>query len=915
MAFRSEGLAAERQTRRQPPIANSLRHALSLILLSLLVVLSGCASLSKQISSLVSNGHYAEARKKLDEAGVGAVVASGATKDADRVLARQLFQERLEEQFSDEIDNLLKQGKARQAAARAAEAAQLCPWSDALKRWREERHAFVARIDALDSELVGVLAVLSAASADLTIERSLLTKAVPYRQMLADSPAVESRIRQLEVRVLGVWNDKLGDPAWTGWHESDRLRADLNLVGAPTDYQQEILAALTQIMLLADKRANAIKKESFRGDVLNTLRMSLRPGPAPIEGIRGTVRTRLASNLRAALHDEVQRFEIAYPVMAFAEELLALLPGKQSGFRQLVAQSHLIWAQKLAPTGRTAVLALIHLDRARTLGGALDASRLARMQSVAEASFAAAGPVPLTIRINTNPQIDPIFQDLVQLTVFNTILERSKPHIRWKLIGAEDSPGDVLISIDAIQLFLPGFDQLNSVTSSYLSHYEKVPNPYKDVLESQLNSQRFAVNMAESALTSAITSHNIYPTQWSLANVNNARTRYYMAVDHYNTLVQQYNLTPSTITRPVYLPYSFHQGTIRQGWSLSGSLTVTDRVEPFVLEEIETDFVRIGSRANDKEVSYRRSDSIDIPIGVERQLSQLDAVVSRLRQRLAAMMQSIALETRIELPRDEQVILGAALQPFGQGYVDLGGSTIPAWSHEALGRLELPKLAESKPPVVRLAKGPAKIAGGDPEHIFKSHSPAIAMIYAKGRSLSTGSGALISGDGLVLTAAHVLRSDRLEVEFPASGDGRRYPAEIVFTNDSNDVALIRARGYRSAVWLEIALNEGPRPGEPIVDIGNPGVMQGGVVKLSVSSGIVAKPPDGDGLKWLVADIAAASGSSGSPLISRRTGKIVGVVTAIAAPTLSEDFARSGYWVLAAPSTELARWLGLGYEQQ
>jgi hypothetical protein len=62
---------------------------------------------------------------------------------------------------------------------------------------------------------------------------------------------------------------------------------------------------------------------------------------------------------------------------------------------------------------------------------------------------------------------------------------------------------------------------------------------------------------------------------------------------------------------------------------------------------------------------------------------------------------------------------------------------------------------------------------------------------------------------------------------------------------------------------------------------------------------------------LVADITIASGSSGGPLVSRRTGKIVGVVTVVT-PSVSKDFATSGYWAVAAPSSELVKWLGVAY---
>jgi S1-C subfamily serine protease len=144
---------------------------------------------------------------------------------------------------------------------------------------------------------------------------------------------------------------------------------------------------------------------------------------------------------------------------------------------------------------------------------------------------------------------------------------------------------------------------------------------------------------------------------------------------------------------------------------------------------------------------------------------------------------------------------------------------------------------------------------------------------------------------------------------------RKHIAKLVFVNDTHDVALLRLTDYRSDRWFEIALSENAAAGEPVVALGNPSIGGGRTAPGAISNGIVAKPYDpsrSDGLVDLVADIAVASGSSGGPLVSRRTGKIVGVVTAVVSPSISEDFATSGFWAVAAPSGELGRWLGLTY---
>jgi S1-C subfamily serine protease len=501
------------------------------------------------------------------------------------------------------------------------------------------------------------------------------------------------------------------------------------------------------------------------------------------------------------------------------------------------------------------------------------------------------------------------------LAIFNRIRARSVPQVEWKLLGRYERSGDIRVALDSITLLQPSVDDLRVVQSSYLSHYEDVSNPLKGVLKTQLAIQKIEVESAESALRFAISMYNISPTSYGLANVSSARTRYNLAVDQYNWLVTQYNATSSTLTRPVYFPYTFREGTVRNGWRTAGSVEVGGLKTNFSVREVDEDFVRLGSREDDREVRYRRQDLLDIPTGVERLIVQLRKVTETIGEKIAEAAGRLKVDTRVELADSERVLLSAALHPFGgatTGRDDIGA---PQWGRSALARLRMPALSEVLAPQVDLGKPRRRVRGGGPREIFEDASPLVAMIFGKGRSASVGSGALISGDGLIVTASHVLGGDAFEVTFPGSGNSRRYVAELVFVNDRQDVALIRAVGLRSDRWLELALEDRVASGEPIVAIGNPTLGEEGVVTNAVSRGIVAKPYDSgapDNLNSLVADVTVASGSSGGPLIAQSTGRVVGIVTAVVSPKISEEFASSGYWVLAAPSTELPRWLGLRY---
>src|SRR5262249_25946862 len=155
----------------------------------------------------------------------------------------------------------------------------------------------------------------------------------------------------------------------------------------------------------------------------------------------------------------------------------------------------------------------------------------------------------------------------------------------------------------------------------------------------------------------------------------------------------------------------------------------------------------------------------------------------------------------------------------------------------------LPRIEEIQAPRLRLTHPVKHAAGGTPADLASVYASSVALITTREGVL--GSGALISRDGLILTAAHVLQSDAIDVVFPGSGRDKHFRGEIVFVNDVHDVALIKAVGYSSERWFEVALDDTPSRGEPVMAIGNPAVGRAGVAVNAVSTGIVAKPYEGD----------------------------------------------------------------------
>jgi S1-C subfamily serine protease len=144
----------------------------------------------------------------------------------------------------------------------------------------------------------------------------------------------------------------------------------------------------------------------------------------------------------------------------------------------------------------------------------------------------------------------------------------------------------------------------------------------------------------------------------------------------------------------------------------------------------------------------------------------------------------------------------------------------------------------------------------------------------------SGSGVVISEDGLILTNAHVVEGAGgvITVRF---NDGTTAPAELVGAETAQDIALIRARrtGLTPAV---LGSSANLRVGDDVVAIGNalnlggdPSVTRGIVSAKdrSISDGRVS-------LEHLIqTDAAINPGNSGGPLVDAE-GRVVGINTAI-----------------------------------
>ncbi|RYZ03068.1 MAG: serine protease [Myxococcales bacterium] len=134
-----------------------------------------------------------------------------------------------------------------------------------------------------------------------------------------------------------------------------------------------------------------------------------------------------------------------------------------------------------------------------------------------------------------------------------------------------------------------------------------------------------------------------------------------------------------------------------------------------------------------------------------------------------------------------------------------------------------------------------------------------------------GSGFFLGPDGLVLTAAHVVSSGKVELK---TRDGKTLKATVVRLSHRSDVALLtvgKSVAPRSCLELEPA----PRsPGQDIYAIGSPAGEQ---LAFSLSRGIVSGLRTIADVPLLQTDASLSPGNSGGALVEQK-GRIVGVVS-------------------------------------
>ena len=166
-----------------------------------------------------------------------------------------------------------------------------------------------------------------------------------------------------------------------------------------------------------------------------------------------------------------------------------------------------------------------------------------------------------------------------------------------------------------------------------------------------------------------------------------------------------------------------------------------------------------------------------------------------------------------------------------------------------------------------------------------------------------GTGVIVDTRGDILTALHVVQgASEIQVTF---ADGTTSAASITASGPTHDIAVLASERL-PAVIVPAVLGPGPQIGDETFAVGNPLGLVG-----SLSAGVISgldrtfNPGNGRAFSGMIQfDAAVNPGSSGGPLLNTK-GQVIGIVTGLANPAGTDNFAGIGFAVPIATAAQAA----------
>ena len=182
---------------------------------------------------------------------------------------------------------------------------------------------------------------------------------------------------------------------------------------------------------------------------------------------------------------------------------------------------------------------------------------------------------------------------------------------------------------------------------------------------------------------------------------------------------------------------------------------------------------------------------------------------------------------------------------------------------------------------------PTVVAAQSPGDVFRKVTPSVVVIRAKGtevttggqaRYLETGSGVLISADGKVMTAAHVVHSmSEITAEFLG---GETVSAKVIASEPAADLSLLQLERVPSSARVAAMGNsDAIRVGDPVYIVGAPYGLS-----YSLSAGLISARWAPNTVyktmplaEFFQTDATINTGNSGGPMFNA-AGQVIGIVS-------------------------------------
>jgi putative serine protease PepD len=162
----------------------------------------------------------------------------------------------------------------------------------------------------------------------------------------------------------------------------------------------------------------------------------------------------------------------------------------------------------------------------------------------------------------------------------------------------------------------------------------------------------------------------------------------------------------------------------------------------------------------------------------------------------------------------------------------------------------------------------------------------VTLQVGDGEHALSGSGIILSPDGLIMTNNHVVAGLGTGVHAPARtvvtlNDGRTAPVTVIAADARSDIAVVRAQGISELTPVSIGSSASLRVGQPVAAVGSPLRLRGSVTAGIISSlnrlVCLAAGRDNRSVAYyaIQTDAAINPGNSGGALVDMN-GELVGM---------------------------------------